>query len=509
MKKRKIYLINPKNPENFWTMDSSVRAVGVKTLMPNAALATLAALTPDDAGIEYHYCDENVSPIQWEGDYDLAAVTGFVLHSARIREICAAFREKGVPVALGGVYATLYPHDAGRHADHLFIGEAEYTWPRFLSEWAAGKAHAIYKQEEHVDLADSPAPDWSHIRGGDYLYFPVQTSKGCPNKCDFCDAIRLVGRRYRMKTIPQVMTEIGNALRAGAETVFFSEDNFFVNKAFTVELLNEIIRWNRSIRTPLSFSAQVTVRVGEDEEILRLMADAKFSVLFLGVESIRPECLAEVNKGHMAKVDPYRAVMNISKYGILPFVGLIVGFDHDDNDTFDELEQFIEKTNTPFASISILSAPENTVLYNRLRAQDRISGEFDGKWHFSTNIVQKCMPLHDLLHGHRSLFRKIYQPERFERRSLRWLEGIEYLSSHYGKSKMKMSKMMKLFFITWFYLLHEPGQVRNLYFRFLKEAWDINPRHFKKAITIMSQYTHHYDFSMSASWQGIDESAGY
>ncbi|MBN1531799.1 MAG: B12-binding domain-containing radical SAM protein, partial [Spirochaetes bacterium] len=399
----RIYCVNPKNPENFWTMESSVRAVGAKTLMPNAALATLMACTPEGMAVRYLYCDENVRTIDFDTACDLVAVTGFTLHADRIREICAAFRARGVPVALGGVYATLYPSAAQRIADHVFIGEAEHTWPIFLSDWTSGAPKHRYVQETHIDLRESPAPRWSHIRSGDYLYFAVQTSRGCPNNCDFCDAIRIVGRRYRTKSIPQIMREIRNAYDAGAETVFFSEDNFFVNRTFTVELLQELIRWNRSVRTPLSFSCQATVRIGEDEEVLRLMADAKFSVIFLGVETIRPQCLREVNKGHLASVDPYRSVMNISAHGILPFVGLIVGFDHDDQDTFGELERYIEATCTPFASITVLSAPEHTVLYERLRSQGRISGGFDGKWHFSTNIVPVQMTLHALLAGHRWL----------------------------------------------------------------------------------------------------------
>lgn len=501
----RIYLINPRNPENFWTMQSTVRAVHARTLMPNAAMATLIALTPGDVNVKYAYCDENVTDVDWNCKCDLVAVTGYTLHSARIHEICTKFRDKGIPVALGGVYATLHPEQAEKIADHLFTGEGEYTWPRFLHDLANGTPLARYRQDTYIDLKDSPAPSWSHIKGGDYLYFAVQTSKGCPNKCDFCDAIRIVGRHYRSKTIGQIMCEIQNAYNAGAETVFFSEDNFFVNRKFTMELLNEIIRWNKSVRTPLSFSAQATVRIGEDEEILRLMADAKFSVIFLGVETIRPECLREVNKGQFAGVDPFKSISNISAHGILPFVGLIVGFDHDDEKTFGELERYIEATNTPFSSISILGAPEHTVLYDRLMKQGRIFGEFDGKWHFSTNIVPKRLTLLQLIAGHRALFQSIYEPISFEKRAIRWLEGIRYFPSHYGRSRMKFSKIMKMFYITWFYLFHEPKPVGRLYFRFLREAWRINPRHFKKAITIMSQYCHHYDFAQNASWQNTEQ----
>jgi len=254
----RIYLINPRNTDNFWTMQSSVEAVGCKTLMPNCALATLVSLTPSGVDVEYVYCDENVSTLDLDMACDLAAVTGYTLHSRRICEISDAFRERGVAVALGGAFATLNPEKAEKFADHLFIGEAEHTWAQFLRDWPLGRALPRYEQKIHVDIKESPAPDWSLIDGEDYVNFSVQTNRGCPNNCDFCDAIRLVGRKIRTKTIDQIITELDGARAAGAEAIFFSEDNFFARPSFTKELLTEIVRWNTALRSPVSFYAQST-----------------------------------------------------------------------------------------------------------------------------------------------------------------------------------------------------------------------------------------------------------
>ena len=490
-----IYLVSPKNPDNFWTMQSSVDAVGVKTLMPNAALATLVSLTPEDVSITYRYCDENVSRIDFTMDCDLVALTGYTLHAHRIEEIYKEFHTRGVPVALGGSFATLNVARAGTMCDYLFKGEAEYTWPRFLHDWTGGSAESLYEQNGFVDLNESPPPDWSFVKGKDYLYFSVQTSRGCPNNCDFCDAIRLVGRKYRHKNIDQIMTEIQNAYDAGAETVFFSEDNFIVNKNFTKTLLRQIISWNTKQRRPLSFSCQATVQVGYDEEILGLLADARFSVMFLGVESVRRECLEEVNKGQMSRYDPRYSVTNISRYGIIPFIGLIVGFDHDDENTFDEIKTFLDETGSPIASISVLNAPEGTTLYNRMKEQDRIIEDFAGLWHFSTNIVPRAMTMKELSLRHRSLFRDLYRPDNFEKRVITWMSHIEYFTTLYRDSSTTWSKIKKFFPILKYYLLHEPGDAVSLFFRLLKRSWRINPRLIKKTITVMSQYCHYRDFS--------------
>ena len=500
----RIYLINPKNRDSFWTMQSSVDAVGCKTLMPNCALATLVALTPKDLDVEYVYCDENVSRLDLDTDCDLAAVTGYTLHSERIREISDAFRERGIAVALGGAFATLDPERARSVADHLFIGEAEFTWPRFLRDWAQGRPLSSYEQQTHVDIKQSPAPDWSLIDGEDYLNFSVQTNRGCPNNCDFCDALRLVGRKVRTKTIEQIMIEIENAHAAGAEAIFFSEDNFFAKHSFTKELLTEIIRWNTSISSPLSFYAQATLSIAEDQEILQLLADARFSGIFLGVESTRKECLDEVNKGHMFRPNAKELILSLSSYGIVPFLGLIVGFDHDDESTFDEIADFLADTASPVASISFLNAPKDTALYRRMKEQGRLREDFDGLWHFSTNIVPASMPVRDFVARNRDLLQKLYGPEEFEKRIVNWLSNVRYFTPLYKNSKTNYSKLFKFFYIMKFCLVHEPAPVRKLFFRMLRRTWQINPRLVKKAVIVMMYYWNFFDFMRDPSWEELE-----
>jgi radical SAM superfamily enzyme YgiQ (UPF0313 family) len=500
----RIYLINPKNADNFWTMQSSVEAVGCKTLMPNCALATLVALTPKDADVEYVYCDENVSRLDLDMDCDVAAVTGYTLHSKRIREISEAFRKRGVAVALGGPFATLNPEKASEVADHLFVGEAECTWAQFLRDWEAGRARPRYEQETHVDIEQSPPPDWSLIDGKNYLNFSVQTNRGCPNNCDFCDAIRLVGRKIRTKAIDQIMIEINNAHAAGAEAIFFSEDNFFAKPSFTRELLTEIVRWNTSIPSPLTFYAQSTVAIAEDDEVLRLLADARFSGIFLGVESTRRDCLNEVNKAHVVRPNAKELVFRLSSYGIVPFLGLIVGFDHDDESTFDEIEEFLTETASPVASIGFLNAPENTALHKRMKEEGRLREDFDGLWHFSTNIIPVGMPLHELIARNRDLMQRLYEPGEFEKRMVNWLSNITYFTPLYKNSKTNYSSLFKFFYIMRYCLLHESADVRKLFFRTLRRTWRINPRLVKKAVIVMMYYWNFLDFVRDTSWQNAE-----
>ena len=495
--RKKILLINPKDPDSFWGMKGTVDAVGARALMPSNTLATLIGLTPDDVDVEYFYCDENLQSIDWALDLDLVAITGYTLHSDRIGRISRAWRERGVPVALGGAFATLNSEQAKKLCDHHFIGEGEYTWPQFLREFVAGNAKPLYKQKTRINMHDSPPPNWFFIDAGDYLYMTVQTSRGCPNRCDFCDAIQLVGRKHRRKTIDQIMVEISNAQQAGAETIFFSEDNFHVSEKTTKELLNRIIDWNTSLAHPVQFSCQTSMRIADNEEIVKLLADARFAAAFIGLESTRKECLEEVNKGQLYRDDAVERIKLLSSYGILPFLGMIVGFDHDDEETFKEIEGFLSETGSPIASLSVLNAPAGTPLYSRLDQQGRIDDNFAGFWHFSTNIKPLQWTLDELLRKHRGLFRRLYEPESFEQRTLTWLSNVRYFSTLYTKKRRTGSNLKKIARILYHYSFRVPPPVRTQFFRVLKKTWDMDPRLIRKAITIMTQYCHYYDFSRS------------
>jgi radical SAM superfamily enzyme YgiQ (UPF0313 family) len=374
------------------------------------------------------------------------------------------------------------------------VGEAEYTWPQFLRDWQSGRPKQVYEPIGFTDMKDVPAPALAYVRARDYLYFSVQTTRGCPNNCDFCDVVGVAGRQRRSKAIPQILNEVQAAQLAGAETVFFSDDNFFINKNFTIELLTSLISYNRNLGRPLSFSTQATVMLGSDDEVLKLLADARFSVIFLGVETIRRECLDEVNKGQMARYDPFDVLPRISSYGIVPFVGMIVGFDHDTPTVFGDIERFLTTTGSPIASISVLNAPKNTALYRRMREEHRLVEDFRGFWHDTTNIIPKGMSREDLYQGHRELFRRLYEPALFEPRMIRWLENVRYVTDIYSTRKKTFHRVFLIFRVLRHFIFRVPGPVRGMFFRVLKAAWRINPRLISRAVSILVQYWHYYDF---------------
>ena len=203
----RIYLIAPKNPESFWTFDRILPSLNKKCVFPNLALPTVAAITPPEH--EVVLCDENVEPIDFDTDADLVGITGYVVHRTRVLEIIDAFKRRGKFVVGGGPLASLCPEDLRGKADVVFVDEAEYTWPRFLREYAAGCWDAEYVQHEKPDMRDSPRPRFDLLKSDRYRTMTIQFARGCPFNCEFCDIIVMYGRRPRTKSVEQVSGGVG------------------------------------------------------------------------------------------------------------------------------------------------------------------------------------------------------------------------------------------------------------------------------------------------------------
>jgi len=197
----------------------------------------------------------------------------------------------------------------------------------------------------------------------------------------------------------------------------------------------------------------------------------------------------------MARFDPRAVIPAISSHGIMPFLGMIVGFDHDTPAVFGDIEAFLDETGSPIASVSVLNAPRHTELYRRMRAEGRLQEEFRGFWHLTTNIVPKGMTLAELYQGHKALFQRLYEPERFERRMRKWLAGVRYLPSLYSTRKKTLYRLFLILRVGRHFLFRVPPPVRRMFWNVVKLAWRTNPRLVSRAVSVLVQYWHYYDFA--------------
>ena len=412
----KLYLIAPKNPESFWTFDRILPSLRKRCVFPNLALPTVAGLTPPPH--EVVLCDENVEAIDFDTDADIVGITGFVIHKRRMFELAEAFRRRGKLVVAGGPFATLCPEEFHDRVDVLFVGEAEYTWPRFVRDYEAGHWQAEYRQEEKPSMLDSPLPRFDLLKVDRYRSMAIQFARGCPFNCEFCDIIVMYGRRPRTKSTAQVLAEVEAIHRLGVANIFVVDDNFIGNKKEAKELLRALAAWQEARHYPLEFMTEVSLNVAQDDELLALMKQAHFTTIFVGIESPRAASLLETNKTQNTREDIVTSVHRIQAVGIEVMAGMIVGFDHDDPSIFEEQFQFIQQARIPISMTGMLNAVPKTPLHARLKAAGRLIADSVGDQFVFTNVVPGGMSRLELYEGYRSLLRRLYSYRAYRRRAM-------------------------------------------------------------------------------------------
>ncbi len=422
---KNILLINPSyRLEIRWIADEE--DIDVKADYFPLGLATVAALTPDEFHVDIW--DELVRcPIE-EADlqrqYDLVGITSHNANLGRARQISDFFKQRGCLVAIGGPGVTTNPDRCRSHFDILFIGEAELTWPRFLHDWLESEYQPIYRQIEKPDMKFSPIPKWHSIISDikSYAMGTVQTTRGCPNDCDFCDVVYLNGRRQRHKSIGQILEEIRILQQLGVKSVSFNDDNFTINHQWAKEVLRELIVLNNSFPKPLRFMTQLSIDVARDADLLALLADANFYQVLIGIESPNKESLKEIGKLGNLRGDLVKEIHTVLSYGIVARGAFIIGFDHDGPEIFDLQYDFIQKAYLPSISMHMLNAPRGTRLWRRLRAEGRVIDAFriadNSSQRMFNNIIPKRMTRVELMQGFRDLYEKLFTWESFKERML-------------------------------------------------------------------------------------------
>jgi radical SAM superfamily enzyme YgiQ (UPF0313 family) len=414
---KSIYLINPRDDYPGHDGAEALQAWGIvnKVILADLTAPTVAALVPSSWTIRL--CDERVESVDLACDAEVVGITGKTSQRRRMIELAREFRRRGRLVVVGGPYASLDPEDMRSHADILVRGEIEDIADKLFSDIEAGTWQAEYEGGK-PDLSKSPVPRWDLTRKGVAFWGQVQTSRGCPFECDFCDVIQYLGRKQRWKEPDQVIRELDVLYARGYRGVFFADDNLTVMRRRTRALLEAVGKWNRSrSASPVTFSTQVSIDIARDPELLALCRAAGFRYLFIGVETPNEASLAETKKRQNLRIDLVEQIRTVVAAGMLVTCGMIVGFDHDDPSIFERQAEFISRLATPLVQVNVLVAPVATPLYRRLLAEGRIvQGETHTGTLLETNIRPKLMSREQLKSGARWLVNQVYAPSAFGRR---------------------------------------------------------------------------------------------
>ncbi|MBC8231393.1 B12-binding domain-containing radical SAM protein [bacterium] len=406
-----------------------------KALVAQLQLATIAALTPADVQVDVW--DEMVKgPIDDATElenYDVVGVTFMfaITQRRRITEIAEIFRKRGITTVAGGACVSASPEYYYPYFDVIFIGDAELTWPQFITDWQSGNYRKVYRQIRKPDLALSPLPRWDIMDMTAYAMGTVQKTRGCPYNCDFCGVTHFHGSQLRHKPISRVLEEVATLERLGMRQICFSDDNFAANHRYTKALLRELIPLNNSFENPLTFQTQLSIDIAKDEELLELLADANFARFFIGLESPNEASLREVNKIQNYGTNLIEDCHKVQSYG-LPILGsVIVGLDNDDINIFDQQFEFLQEAYTPLMNACILHAYPGTNLWNRFQREGRLVNldyRYDEGQHtlrVITNVIPKNMTRIELILGFMDLLQRSCDWKNFAPRIKSFISGVK------------------------------------------------------------------------------------
>ena len=256
----------------------------------------------------------------------------------------------------------------------------------------------------------------------DYATFSIQTSRGCPFDCEFCDVVNLFGRKPRHKTPKQVIAELETLYRLGAVgNMFFCDDNFIGSKKKAQALLQEIITWSKSRGTPYRFLTQASVNLGQDQEMIELMIAANLWEVFIGIESPDENVLETSHKYHNIKNPLVESLYNLKRSGMEVIGSFIIGLDGEKSGAGERICAFIEQTEIPVTMLGVLQAAPNTRLWQRLEKEGRLRKDMgDDMGTFSALNYEPDRPEAEIMQEYVEAWDYLYEPSRYLARVYRY-----------------------------------------------------------------------------------------
>jgi radical SAM superfamily enzyme YgiQ (UPF0313 family) len=480
-----ILLVSPRTPDTFWSYSHVMRLVGKKAAFPPLGLLTVAALLPREWKLKL--VDLNVrgltdADIEWA---DAVFVSAMIVHEASARDVIARSHARGRPLVAGG---PLFIEGAERFpgVTSCVPGEAEDVLPALAADLAAGRLQPRYQAPGRPDLTRTPLPRWDLVAVRDYVTLSIQSSRGCPFDCEFCEITAVYGRVPRVKSPGQVIAELDAVLATGwGGGIFIVDDNFIGNKRSAKALLRAIVAWRRERGACIELSTEASINLVDDPELLELMVQAGFKKVFIGIESPQEESLVECRKVQNTRRDLVAAVRTIHNAGIQVLAGFIIGFDSDTPAIFELQRRFIQEAGVGSAMVGLLTAVPGTRLFARLQREGRILGQTTGN---NVDGVLNFVPALDpavLTEGYRRLVRELYEPREYYRRVRTFLR--EYRPS--GPATWPRLADLRTFVRSlWVMGVAEPG--RWEFWKFLVGSWTSHRRAFAEAVELAIRGRH-------------------
>jgi radical SAM superfamily enzyme YgiQ (UPF0313 family) len=453
-----ILLVYPRYPDTFWSFKHALKFISKKAAYPPLGLLTVASMLPTHWKkklVDLNTDSLKDADISW-ADYVFISAMGVQQQS--VRDVIRRCNQQNVKIVAGGpLFATDHEqYQQFNGVDHFVLGEGEAVIARLVADLENGTAQHIYNSEERPDIRKSPRPDWNLIDISKYATLTVQYSRGCPFNCDFCDIVLLNGHVPRTKDPGQLVAEMEAIYSLGwRQSVFIVDDNFIGNKKkLKTELLPAIITWMKERDYPFTLFTQASIGLSDDDELMRLMVDAGFDRVFIGIETPNEDSLGECN--------------------------------------------FIQQTGIVTAMVGLLNAPPGTNLYKRLKNESRLIGQASGdNTDFSINFVPK-MGHESLINGYRRTITAIYSPRQYYARIGTLMR--EHRPVSHKRNSLKLAHVEALLKSIWYLGIMEKG--RTHYWRLFTSTLFKRPHAFPLAITL-AIYGYHFRKLIASYTRGL------
>lgn len=489
-------LLYPEFPLSYWSFDGVMELVDRKAFMPPLSLITVAALLPQHWQFRLVDCNTHTIDEQdWQWA-EIVLISGMMVQKEHFLELIAQARSRNKTVAVGGPYVSSMPDIFEQaQADYIVMGEGEVSIPMFLEALEQDQQGPcrIDPGDQKADMSTSPTPRYDLLELDVYSDMAMQFSRGCPFLCEFCDIITLYGRKPRTKTPEQIIAELQCLYDLGWRgSLFVVDDNFIGNKRQVKPLLEAMIQWQQANQFPYPLSTEASVNLAEDKELMKMMVDAGFIVVFLGIETPDTDSLAKTRKNQNLRQPLVEQVRAITQSGMRVMGGFIIGFDGEEKGADQRIIDFANEAAIPHVIVSTLQALPVTHLSDRLKEEGRLYEQAEHATMNSTclsNFVP-TRPLKDLADELMNCTWQLYDPVNYMKRS------FDHCMNLGPKPKRKRQLDLKrifrelpvLFAVIWRQGIKR--STRKTFWGYLLRMKRENPKAFLPFMTCCAHYEH-------------------
>jgi radical SAM superfamily enzyme YgiQ (UPF0313 family) len=418
-------------------------------------LPYIAAISPP--GVEVKILDEAFEKINFGEKVDLVGITAQTPVAPRAYQIADEFKKRGIPVVMGGFHASMLPQEALQHADAVVVGEAEEVWPDLIEDLKRGRMSRIYVGSEFINPSSLPLPRRELLN--EKFYFPLkllETTRGCPHRCDFCGVSKFFGFRYRNRPITEIERELKTLFQVGPvmnhglkkilsllskdlpyflkrRLLYIIDSNIAGDKRFCLELLSLLKEFD------LLWYGHAPVSIAFDQKLLEGFSQSGCIAINIGFESFSTQNLNAMGKGFNQPSRYAEAVKRIHDQGIGIMGTFIVGLDDDDLGVFQRIIHFCIDSKLDWALTFIMAPYPGTDSFLRLEKEGRIFCR-DWEKYDSLHVVYQPlkMSIEELEKGMRRIWREVFSTSSIYQRILKrpWIHPLFYLAMNWQFHKL-------------------------------------------------------------------------